>query len=168
MTHCMHCGAQLESRYLEKEGMIPWCPACQQYRFPVFNTAVSMVVTDPDTGRILLIQQYGKPRWILVAGYVNRGENAENTVIREVKEEVGLTVTGVRFNRSSFFEPSNTLMLNFTAYVSESEAVTITDEVDRYAWFTRQEAAEAILPDSLAQRFLSGWMKDTEAEASHA
>ena len=160
MNHCVECGAKLEERLLEKEGMIPWCPSCQAFRFPIFNTAVSMVVADEEAEKILLIQQYGRPRWILVAGYVTRGEAAETTVRREVMEEVGLKVDKVRFNRSRFFEPSNTLMLNFTASVSSQDEVTITDEVDRWQWFTYEEAREAIFPNSLAEEFLLGWLKD--------
>ena len=46
---------------LEAEGIVPYCPKCQQYRFPMYNLAVSMIVVDEETGKILLIQQYGKP-----------------------------------------------------------------------------------------------------------
>ena len=59
----------------------------------MYNVAVSMVVTDEETGKILLIQQYGKPTYILVAGYVNRGEAEEDAVVREVREETGLHVS---------------------------------------------------------------------------
>lgn len=164
MTHCMECGAPLETRFLKNEGMIPWCPACEQYRFPVYATAVSMVVTDESNAHVLLIQQYGKPRWILVAGYVTRGEAAEDTVVREVKEEVGLTVRNVRFNRSRFHERSNALMLNFTATVDSAERVMSNEEVDRWQWFTREEAAREVAQGSLAHEFLAAWLADTEKE----
>ena len=110
--HCYECGTALTERELEGEGIVPYCPQCQQYRFPMYNVAVSMVVINEQTGQILLIRQYGKPQFILVAGYVNRGEQLEHAVCREVKEETGMTVTHVKFNRTKFFEPSNTLMCN--------------------------------------------------------
>ena len=159
MKYCMECGTQLTPRPLEKEGIIPYCPACRQYRFPVYNTAVSMIVHDPAAEKILLIQQYGKPFWILVAGYINRGETAEHAVTREVREETGLTVQSVQFNRSSFFEPSNTLMLNFTATASVTEPIQITDEVDRFEWFSLQDAYREIKPASLARSFLESWLR---------
>ena len=44
MLHCMQCGEKLEMRYLPSEGKdIPYCTACRDFRFPVFNTAVSIV-----------------------------------------------------------------------------------------------------------------------------
>ena len=74
--HCFECGTALIEKELEEEGIVPYCPKCQQYRFPMYNVAVSMIVVDEETGKILLIQQYGKPSYILVAGYVyKRQEN---------------------------------------------------------------------------------------------
>lgn len=98
--HCFECGTALIEKELEEEGVVPYCPKCQQYRFPMYNVEVSMIVVDEETGKILLIQQYGKPSYILVAGYVNRGEAEEHAVVREVREETGLEVEHLRFNRT--------------------------------------------------------------------
>lgn len=80
--HCFECGTALIEKELEEEGIVPYCPKCQQYRFPMYNVAVSMIVVDEETGKILLIQQYGKPSYILVAGYVNRGEAEEHADVQ--------------------------------------------------------------------------------------
>lgn len=160
MKHCVECGAKLELRELENEGMIPYCPECKQFRFPIFNTAVSMIVVDPEQKKILLIAQYGRPTYILVAGYVTRGENAETTCMRELMEETGMEAAKIRFNRSKFFEPSNTLMLNFTVELKPGQTVRTTDEVDSWNWFTFDEARENIRPNSLAKEFLCGWLDD--------
>ena len=156
MNYCMQCGTRLEMRmHPQEETEVAYCPSCEAFRHPVYNTAVSMVVQNASRDRILLIQQYGRPSYILVAGYVNRGEDAEDAAVREVREEMGLKVTAVRFNHSHFFAPSNTLMLNFTAEV-ESEEVHVNTEVDSYAWFSKDEARQQILQGSLAQAFLEG------------
>ena len=156
MNYCMQCGGRLRLREHEgEERLIPWCDACAAYRYPVYNTAVSMVVMDERKKKVLLIQQYSRPSWVLVAGYVNQGEDAEDACIREVREELDMTVTSVRFNHSHYFKPSNTLMLNFTVTVAEAEA-RITEEVDRWSWFTIPEARENIRPGSLAEAFLKG------------
>ena len=154
MKYCYECGSPLTEKYLEREGMVQYCPQCKQFRFPIFNTAVSMEVLSPDKTQVLLIQQYGKQRNILVAGYVNRGEAAEKTVAREVKEEVGLDVCDIHFNTSQFFEPSNTLMLNFSCVATTQDLSHMTDEVDKAKWFSFADAREAIAPNSLAQKFL--------------
>ena len=89
---CQTCGAKLIRKELENEGMIPFCPKCGQYRFPMYNVAVSMIVVNQRTNKILLIQQYNRPAYILVAGYVNRTEQLEHAVIRELKEETNLEI----------------------------------------------------------------------------
>lgn len=154
MKYCMECGTKLNEKYLENEGFIPFCDTCNAYRFPVFNTAVSMIVMNTKQDRILLIKQYGREDFILVAGYVNKGENAEQTVIREVDEEIGLQVTKLNYNTSQYFEKSNTLMLNFTCIVEDESLDAITKEVDYAEWFCIEDARQNIKRDSLAQKFL--------------
>ncbi len=158
--HCHECGAALIERELEEEGIVPYCPECGQYRFPMYNVAVSMVVINEQTGEILLIKQYGRPHFILVAGYVNRGEQLEHTVGREIKEETGMTVSRIKFNRTSFFEPSNTLMCNFTAFVKDAGEMSPNGEIDSYQWFSPDEARRNIRPDSLAQKFLNAYLDE--------
>jgi NAD+ diphosphatase len=156
MRFCMACGAPLRMREHPGEGHpVPWCEACQSYRYPMYNCAVSMVVMDEARDKILLIRQYGRPHWVLVAGYVNQGEDAEDAAARELREELDMTVTGLRFNHSHYFAPSNTLMLNYTVTVAE-DAPRPNGEVDDWAWFPVEEAKARIKPGSLAQAFLRG------------
>ena len=157
MDYCPVCGEKLVKRVLEPDGETPYCERCGEFRFPVFSTAVSMIVLDPSKEKILLIKQYHRDRYILVAGYVNKGEDAEDAVRREIKEETGLTVKELSFNRSHYFAPTETLMLNFTAIVEDTD-VHQNSEIDSYAWFDRTEAEENIYPGSLAEIFLRGYL----------
>ena len=157
MNYCMQCGTKLHLKDHKDEGPVPFCDSCGEYRHPVFNTAVSMIVTNEEHSRVILIRQYGRPHYILVAGYVNKGADAEAAAVRELKEELGLEAQIVSFNRSRYFAPSNTLMLNFTVTVREKEAHP-NWEVDSWRWFTLEEARENIKPGSLASAFLCGWL----------
>ncbi|MBR7013328.1 MAG: NUDIX domain-containing protein [Prevotella sp.] len=158
--HCPECGALLTEKALEGEGIVPWCEQCEAFRFPMYNVAVSLIVINEQNGKVLLVKQYGRPHYILVAGYVNRGETAEHAVCRELKEEMGLTAHRIAFNRTSFFEPSNTLMCNFTAYVADDHELHTNNEIDAYDWFTPDEARRHIRPDSLAEWFLNAFLSD--------
>lgn len=160
MKYCYECGHKLVDRELKHEGMVPYCENCHAYRFPIFNTAISMVVLNPDRDKILLIQQYGKPHNILVAGYVNKGESAEETVIRELKEEIGRDVHAYRFLKSTYFTPSNTLIFNFAVVVDSDSLEDVSDwEVDHAEWFTFDQARTAVKQGSLAQRFLVNFLQ---------
>ena len=160
--YCQECGTALIEKELENEGIVPFCPKCNQYRFPLYNVAVSMIVISRRTDKILLIKQYGRPFFILVAGYVNRTESLEHAASREIKEETGMTVSSLRFNRTKFFEPSNTLMCNFTAFVDDESEMNTNEEIDSYQWFTKDEAKENIKKNSLAEYFLNAYLNEVQ------
>lgn len=161
MKYCYECGNKLINKELENEGIIPYCEKCGEYRFPIFSTAVSMIVENQDKTKMLLIQQYGKKNNVLVAGYINKGENAEAAVIREVMEETGLKVKTLHFNKSEYFKNTNTLMLNYSCTVeSESLEHLNTVEVDEAQWFTHEQAVENIKKNSLAERFLLNYLNN--------
>ena len=137
MKYCMHCGHKLDDKYLMGEGMVPYCPECKEFRFPVYNTAVSMIVMNKELDKVLLIKQYGRDSYILVAGYVNKGEDAEDAVKREIGEEMGLQVLECHFNRSHYSHPNS--------------------QIDAWKWFSVGEARANIRDKSLAQAFLNGF-----------
>ena len=141
MNYCIECGTELEAKHLENEGNIPYCNSCEGYRFPVFNTAVSMVILNKEQDKILLIKQYGGADFILCAGYVNKGEDAEQAAAREIAEELGLQTVGLRYNKSEYFEKNNTLMLNFSCIVADERLDGMTDEVDQAEWFSIEVCA---------------------------
>ncbi len=156
MKYCYECGGKLQPDFLnEREGMVPHCSRCGRWQFEVFSVAVSMIVVSPDSENILLIQQYGKKDYILVAGYINRGESAEEAAVRELREEIGLEITALRYNKSAFFAPSNTLMINYICHAADTDLGKMDkSEVDTAVWMSREQAIQAIKPDSLARRFL--------------
>ena len=160
--YCRECGTKLIKKELEHEGLVPFCPKCDQFRFPQYNVAVSMIVINKAEDKILLIRQYGRPFFILVAGYVSRGEALEDAVRREVREETGMTVSSLKFNRTQFYEKSDVLMCNFTAFVDNDTEFDPNYEIDSYGWFSREDARKNIRPDSLAEYFLVSYLDEQQ------
>ena len=166
MGYCPECGTPLIEKELEHEGLVPFCPTCDAYRFPMYNVAVSMVVVNEANGKYLLVKQYGKDFFRLVAGYVNRAEPLEHAVLRELKEETGMTAARIRFNRTRFYEPSNTLMCNFTAFVRDDSELNPNYEIDSWEWFTPDEARASIDPERLAGKFLLAYLDEIRSAAA--
>lgn len=158
--HCFNCGTKLIEKELKGEGIVPFCENCNSFQFPMYNIAVSMIVVNEETDKIMLIKQYGNPFYILVAGYVNRGEPLENAVVREIKEETGMNVSHIKFNRTKFYEKSNTLMCNFTAFVKNDTELSTNNEIDSFRWFTKDDARKNILQNSLASYFLNAYLDE--------
>jgi len=154
MNFCYECGTKLISKACGDEGMMPFCESCNTFRFPVFNCAIITAVLYKDLTKVALLQQYGKKANILLAGYITKGETAEHTLIREVKEEIGLDVIDFEYINSCYSPKSNTLMLGFKSIVKNDNFNHLSQEVDKVKWYSLEEAKQAILPDSIAKKML--------------
>lgn len=156
LNYCPVCGNRLQLRSHPTEAPTLWCEGCSDWRFPLFSCAVSGILLDKSGRRMLLIRQYGEPDPVLVAGYVDKGESAEAALLREVREELGMTALSPRFLGSHYYAPSETLMLNFLAVLEEDEARP-GPEVDAWEWVKSEDAARLVRPDGLARILLADW-----------
>ena len=158
MSYCIECGEKLIMKPCGIDGDVPYCPKCQAFRFPMYNSAISAIVFNPDKTKILLSRQYGRDHQILIAGYINKGENAKQALIRELKEEVDLNVVDYHYNDNEYFARTNTLIHNY-AVVSDSEDFHLTSEVDDAKWYDIDEVLTVIKPNSLAKHFVELYLK---------
>lgn len=154
MNFCNVCGTQLYPKLCGDEGMVQFCSRCNEFRFPMYSSAVSNVIFNRDNDKLLLIQQYGRKSNILVAGYINKGETPQQALQREIVEEVGLKAVSWDYNDSIYFEKSNTLIHNFVVVVDSEKFNIKKDEVDLAQWFTIEQAVKNVKPNSLAKTFL--------------
>lgn len=151
---CSECGEKLTLMYASGEGLVPYCKACNKFRFAQFATAVSMVVFNRNKDKVLLAKHKGQDDFILFAGYVKKGETAEKAVSREFKEETKLDTVKFKFMSSRYHEPKNVLMLGFISMAEEGTPVIDEKEIDEVRWFSFDEALNAVKKDSTAEAFL--------------
>ncbi len=98
--YCGSCGSPLA---LHDKLRALTCTNCGNVVFPRLNPAVIVCVCDPERERIVLTRYAAgryKPIDALVAGFVEIGETIEDCVRREVREEIGLEVTNIRYYKS--------------------------------------------------------------------
>lgn len=148
---CGKCGAKTHHKTDERALA---CPQCQSLFFPKISPAIIVAITCGD--KILLARNtnFIAGRYSLIAGYADVGETLEETVIREVKEEVGLTVRNIRYYKSQPWPLSGSLMLGFTAEADEHQPIVTDDkEIAEAAWFTRDH-----LPDYPSDISIAGEM----------
>ncbi len=134
---CGRCGSALVPSLTERALT---CPQCHHTIYPDIHPAVNVAITNGD--RLLMIKSVRRPNgpFHLVAGFMEFGETIENTVVREVKEEVGLDVGNVRYFASQPWGLVGNLQIGCVCDIIGSDVTTIQkDEVAEAVWFERDE-----------------------------
>lgn len=116
--------------------------SCGNEVFPSIAPAVIIGLLNKDHTKIMLTKyQIGYNNYALVAGYTEIGETLEDTVRREVKEEVGLTVNNVKYYKSQPWGLSGSVLSGFWADISDIDDNPKVDfsELKLAKWTTREE-----------------------------
>ena len=146
---CGKCGSKTE---LSKTERAINCPLCQTNLFPPIAPAIIVAILSKD--KILLARgvNFRNNMYSLVAGYVDIGETIEETVVREVKEEIGIDVTNIRYYKSQPWPYSGSMMIAFIADGDETQTINIDkNEIADAAWFNKTN-----LPNYPTNRSIAG------------
>ena len=135
--YCGRCGKQLH--HDAKERMMR-CDHCGNMIFPKISPAVIIALTDGD--RLLLSKYAGRSytRFALIAGYTEIGETLEQTVSREVMEEVGLRVKNIRFYKSQPWGVDGNVLMGFYCDLDGDDTIHLDEtELSLAQWFPRDQ-----------------------------
>ena len=137
--YCGKCGAR--TVISEKERSLV-CPECGQTEYPKISPAVIIGITDGDK---IVMTKYaeGYSKFALVAGFCEVGESFEDTVRREVMEEVGLKVKNITYYGSQPWSYSDSLMAGFFCEVDGDIQIIIDrNELSVAGWYQKSEIPE--------------------------
>lgn len=161
--YCPHCGNKLIEKEIGDEGLIPFCTECDVPLWDMFTTSVICAVINENREVALLRQNYISAKtYVCVSGIMKLGESAEETAIREIKEEIGQTVEELTFIKSYPFDKKEMLMLGFEAKVKKADFV-LSGEVDAVKWFSFDHALEQIREGSIAWQLVKSVIERNEA-----
>jgi NAD+ diphosphatase len=130
------------------------CPDCQDVRFPAIHPCVIVLIHRP--GELLLARKAEWPagRYGLVAGFLDFGEALEEAVVREVREETGVTVKNIRYVGSQAWPFPSQLMAGFTAEYAGGDLCVDRHELEDASWFPLDALPELPPPRSIARYLL--------------
>lgn len=149
-TYCPHCGQKAILKEVGDEGMIPFCESCSVPLWDVVTPCIICAVVNDNREVALIKQSYlANTNYVCVAGVMKIGESAEETAIREIKEEIGQDVEKLEFIQTYPYERKEMLMIGFKATVKKKD-FSLSDEVDSAAWFPYEEALSKIREGSIA------------------
>ena len=115
------------------------CPECGAKIYPRINPAVIIGIINKDK---ILITKYrkGYAHNALVAGFTEFGETLEQTVEREVMEEVGLKVKNIRYYKTQPWGMAEDLLAGFYCEVDGDDKIKMDEGELKYAqWVSRTE-----------------------------
>lgn len=147
---CAQCG---QATAIARAGWARACGGCGALHFPRTDPVVIMAVEHGD--RVLLGRQPSWPagRYSTLAGFVEVGESIEEAVAREVMEEAGVRVGGVRYVASQPWPFPSQLMIACIATADGDDLRIDTAELEDAFWATRDEVRAALAGD--AGRFIA-------------
>jgi NAD+ diphosphatase len=166
-THrfCGRCGGETER--VPKE-IAMRCTQCGMMHFPRLSPAAIVLVRRGD--RILLAHSPGFPKGLysVLAGFVEPGESIEEAIVREVREEVGIEVTNVRYFGSQPWPFPNSLMIGFTADYMGGDLNPQPGEIEDAGWYTADDLPRLPPRISIARAMIDDFVRQQGLDPERA
>lgn len=146
--YCPECGHKLTDKPAGDDGNVPFCERCDKYWFDSFSSCVIVLVYN-EFGEVVLARQgYLSDKYAsFTSGYMSPGETAEESAIREVKEELGIDLKRLEYAGTYWFEPRGLLMHGFIGYTPKCD-LTLSQEVDSAEWVPALDVPKTLFPVS--------------------
>jgi NAD+ diphosphatase len=159
--YCPKCGRRLVEKFSWDEGGVPYCSNDDMMFFDIPKPCIVVAVIRED--EILLLKQsyIYKNSKVLLSGYVTNGENIEETVAREVKEETGIIVDSLKYLGSDCIPEKEILMITFMAKYVAGE-ITKSSEVEWAEWCKISDAISEMSEDKIGKSIVKKVIKEIE------
>jgi len=149
--YCGKCGKPTT----KKNGELAMsCSACGLLFYPRIAPAVMVLVLRDDKVLLARSPNFTLGVFSALAGFVEAGETLEECAIREVREEVGIDITNLRYFRSQSWPFPNSLMVAFTADYVSGVITPDTSEIEVANWFLLSALPPLPNPMSIARQLI--------------
>ncbi len=129
---CGRCGQPMRVDHKERAMR---CDPCRIINYPRIAPCVIVLITRGDEMLLARNANFPQPMYSTLAGFIEAGETVEETLVREVREEVGVEVRNLRYFQSQSWPFPNQLMLGFFAEYAAGDIVCDEVEIADAQWF---------------------------------
>jgi NAD+ diphosphatase len=138
------------------------CPHCGRKEFPRISPAILVLIkNERDEALLAHNVNFKDNMYSLIAGFMEAGENLQNTVAREVREEVGIEVCDITFGTSQSWPFPNSLMVGFEARYKSGVIRCDTKEIADARWFSRDHLPELPGKGSVSRFLIDTWLGES-------
>jgi NAD+ diphosphatase len=163
-THqfCGRCGSRTRTHPTERAKE---CVECGLLHFPRLAPAIIVLVQRNAELLLARARRFPTVMYSTLAGFVEPGETLEEAVIREVKEESGITIKDIRYFGSQPWPFPHSLMVGFTAKYASGEIKLNDEENLDMGWFTAENLPQLPGKMSIARKLID-WFIETQSRSS--
>jgi len=136
------------------------CPSCTLSAYPRIAPAIIVLVRKGNLALLARGSRFPLPFYSTLAGFSEPGESLEETLVREVKEEVSVDVGDARYFGSQSWPFPHSLMVGFFATWKGGDIVADPAEIADAGWFRHDELPMIPPPLSMARQLIDAWVAD--------
>jgi NAD+ diphosphatase len=139
------------------------CPACGLTAYPRIAPAIITLVRRGDEALLARGARFPLPFYSTLAGFAEPGESLEETLVREVREEVGVEVRDLRYFGSQPWPFPHSLMIGYFAEWASGEIAIDGSEILDAQWFTVDRLPNVPPRISIARRLIDAWVDEVRS-----
>ena len=160
--YCGRCGTATEQKFDER---VKVCPGCGYTAYPRVSPAMMVLIRRDRELLLARAPHYPADMYSALAGFVEAGESVEETVHREVREEVGLRVRNLRYFGSQSWPFPHQLMIAFHAEYAGGELAPDPAEIAEARWFMLDAMPKFPSSRSISRRLIESGLAELRAES---
>ena len=157
---CSICGNQ--NSFNKKEGAFE-CSCNAAPKYPTISPCIITLIYDEDDILLGRSKFFPPNMYSTLAGFIEAGENAEEALIREVKEEVNVEIANIKYFSSQSWPFPAQLMLGYFCQYKKGEIILNDAELEDARWFNIKELPiippDASISGQLIRSYIEGRLK---------
>ena len=143
-----YCGRCSTQTAMKPDEYVMVCPSCGLLAYPRISPVVMVLIRRGDEFLLARGPHFRPGVFSALAGFVEAGETLEQCAAREVREEVGVEITNLRYFKSQPWPFPDSLMIAFFADYAGGTITPDPSEIEEAGWFPR--SALPLLPDPVS------------------
>lgn len=153
---CGRCGHATHQLNTERAKL---CTDCNLIVYPRISPAIIVLIKKGEQVLLASSPRFPPDLYSLLPGFAEPGENLEETVRREVREEVGIEVENIRYCANEPWPFPDSLMIGFVADYAGGEIVIDPAEIVAAGWFSRDTLPRLPSPMRISRALIDAWIR---------